>query len=272
MLIVFASDGSAGALAAGQFLACLPLSAADRIVIVTAHAEDAAGEQMLIASCEALAGTAAAVETELRAGPAADEILECARERSADLMVVGAMGTTGLARFFIGSTAERVLRHADRPVLVGRPMRHGLKRALIGVDASPVATRVVEAAATFPLPPETELMLATVLPSQEALVGAAPLVWTSLSGELDNILKSAVIEAEDRLRALARVLQDRGENVAAEVLRGDPATALISHVDSEEADLAIVGSHGEGGVDRFLLGSVSERLARHARSSVLVVR
>jgi nucleotide-binding universal stress UspA family protein len=268
MQIVYATDGSPGALAAGEFLARLPLTREDLIVVLTVGADQPEATPLR----SVLDGTSATIETERRQGSAADQILECARERSADLIAVGAMGVTGLARFFIGSTAERVLRHADRCVLVGRPLRFGLKRVLMGVDKSEIGKRVVEAVARFPVPPETELMLATVLPPREALLAASPVLWSSLAGELEAILNAAYEEAEERLRALARELQQQDKKVAAEVLRGDPATALLEQTDAQQADLVVVGSHGEGGVDRFLLGSVSERLSRHARCSVLVVR
>ncbi|HZE96630.1 MAG TPA: universal stress protein [Planctomycetota bacterium] len=53
-------------------------------------------------------------------GGAADQILTCAKSLSADLIVVGTSARQGLSHFFLGSVADEIIRHADRPVLVQR--------------------------------------------------------------------------------------------------------------------------------------------------------
>ena len=60
----------------------------------------------------------------LRAGSAFDEICEAARKGKADLIIIATHGHTGLKHVFLGSTAERVVRHAPRPVLVVRDHEH----------------------------------------------------------------------------------------------------------------------------------------------------
>lgn len=81
------------------------------------HAEaklelNALGEQML--------GPCRVVETVVRAGLAFFEITEAAKALGADLIVIGTHGYTGIKRALIGSTAEKVVRHAPCPVLVAR--------------------------------------------------------------------------------------------------------------------------------------------------------
>lgn len=274
MKILYATDGSPGAAAVGEFLARLALAETDHIILlaVQSHHDGRDPHDMLSEQLQALHGSLAGWETEVRSGSAAIQILECAGEQKADLIALGAIGNAGLARFFIGSTAERVLRHASVPVLVGRPVRYGLRQVLVGVDSSAMAARVVTAAAGLPLPRSAGFRIATVIPPQGSVAGAAPMVWAALSKELDQILRAAVEDAESRLQSLAGTLQKSGRAVSAEVLRGEPATSLIQAAEREETDLLVLGSHGEGGVDRFLLGSNSERVARHAQCSVLVVR
>ncbi len=273
MKILYATDGSTGSAVIAEFLAELPLESQDTIHLLAVSPKgDGSAEPYFRGARSLLAGCRATIKAEIRSGAPAEQILACAAEREVDLIALGATGLSGLARFLMGSVAEKVLRHATGAVLVARPVRHGFKRVIVGVDRSVMAARVADTAARFPLPPQAEIRLASVLPSQESLAGAAPLVWASLSEELDTILRQARIEAEDRMRGLAEVFQEPGRPVSAELLTGDPATALISATEREHADLLVVGSHGEGGMDRFLLGSVSERAARHAPCSVLVVR
>jgi nucleotide-binding universal stress UspA family protein len=146
--IVLADDGSSGAATAAAFLnewpifddAALqivtvvdvgrPLSASDDVPMVYS-----AGERLYLASLDeerrrARATVAArlrmlkprphAAKTIVREGDAADEILAAAREFAADLIVVGSRGQTGLARFFAGSVARRVLMGATCSVLIAR--------------------------------------------------------------------------------------------------------------------------------------------------------
>lgn len=68
-----------------------------------------------------LEGKGVAYNAETRSGEAAVGIIEQARETRPDVIVMATHGRTGVSHFFIGSVAERVIRHADRPVLVIRP-------------------------------------------------------------------------------------------------------------------------------------------------------
>jgi nucleotide-binding universal stress UspA family protein len=77
--------------------------------------------------------------------------------------------------------------------------------------------------------------------------------------------KALVEETAQRLRAA-------GLNVSTVVEEGDPKTNIIDHAAHWHADLIVLGSHGRKGIDRFLLGSVSEAVVRHAPCSVEIVR
>ncbi|HXF83512.1 MAG TPA: universal stress protein, partial [bacterium] len=176
MRILYATDGSEGAAAAGRLLARLALGPQDAILLLRVdypEEEEFFGKPAealprnpraqrylrrlgaFERAREALHGTTARIETQVRVGAPAEQILACAREWSADLVVVGAMGQSAAPRYFVGSVAERVLRHAVCDVLLARPVRHGLERVLVAVDGSAVAVRVVARAALLPLPPQT---------------------------------------------------------------------------------------------------------------------
>lgn len=72
-----------------------------------------------------LEGKGVSYKVETRSGEAALGILELARETHPDVIVMATHGRTGVTHFFIGSVAERVIRHADLPVLVMRPTGPG---------------------------------------------------------------------------------------------------------------------------------------------------
>jgi nucleotide-binding universal stress UspA family protein len=56
------------------------------------------------------------------------------------------------------------------------------------------------------------------------------------------------------------------------VLKGDPAERILNFAEEQNVDMIVVGSHGIGGFERLVIGSVSEKVVRHAKIPVLVVR
>lgn len=272
--VLYASDNSEGSREAGRLIARWNVSEGDEIhiVAVTPLAKDQEAQAMIAAGRQSVTGTRAAVSDEVLAGSPAEQILEAARRGGYDLIVLGAMGSSAIADFFLGSVSERVVRHASCDVLLARPPRWDFRRAMIGIDGRDSGAELCAAARALPLPPGIEYHLITVVAQEEALFSVEPLVWTSLAGELTQIVEEAVKAREEDLRALAPAFSAAGMDVRAETARGDAATALLAAADQKEIDLLFVGSHQKEGMERFLLGSVSDRVARHARASVYVAR
>ena len=70
----------------------------------------------------------------------------------------------------------------------------------------------------------------------------------------------------------AEVLRSRGIKAITAVVEGDPKSTIIDDAGAWNADLIVLGSHGRKGLERFLLGSVSDAVMRHAHCSVEIVR
>ena len=66
----------------------------------------------------------------------------------------------------------------------------------------------------------------------------------------------------------------RAANVEVEsvILEGNPAEEIINFAENNDIDLIVMGTHGITGIERFLLGSVAERVVRHSKRPVIVVR
>jgi nucleotide-binding universal stress UspA family protein len=132
--ILFPTDGSATAKAAGRFAADIAKGEGDTILVLAvaqrADFEGVEDEAVTEGIAEYLKEVADAEAAELRslgvnataevatAVRADEEIVKKANEIGADAIVIGTHGRTGLARAVIGSTADRVLRHADVPVVL----------------------------------------------------------------------------------------------------------------------------------------------------------
>jgi nucleotide-binding universal stress UspA family protein len=77
--------------------------------------------------------------------------------------------------------------------------------------------------------------------------------------------KSVLVQATQKL-------ERAGFKVSSAIEEGDPRNVILCEAEAWDADIIMVGSHGRTGLDRFLMGSVSEAVARHARCSVEIVR
>jgi len=82
-----------------------------------------------------------------------------------------------------------------------------------------------------------------------------------------------VREARERVaQSLVARGRELGVTVDFLVWEGDPGQSIVDAAVAEQADMIVVGSHGRGAVGRFLIGSVSDHVVRHAPCPVLVVR
>jgi nucleotide-binding universal stress UspA family protein len=182
-------------------------------------------------------------------GSPAALLIDAEREQKIDLVVMATHGRSGLARFALGSVADRMLREGTRPVLLARSTdsEPTLKTALLMLDGSGV--------------------------SEEAV----PVVKTLAGRPIENVkLFRAVDDLSDRtsartyLEGVAGHLAGEGLNIETAVDVGDP-TMLVRRA-AQDTDLVILCTHGRGGFDRFRHGSVAERVVREVDKPVLLIR
>ncbi|MFB6093978.1 MAG: universal stress protein [Halanaeroarchaeum sp.] len=89
--------------------------------------------------------------------------------------------------------------------------------------------------------------------------------WVSIADELEAEGERALEEVEARA-------EDAGVPVSTAVTRGVPHEAILERAETVGADLIVMATHGRTGIDRFLLGSVTEKVIRSTDRPVLVVR
>ncbi|MFY9824995.1 MAG: universal stress protein [Thermoanaerobaculia bacterium] len=216
-------------------------------------------ERLDIAPTE-LAGSA------VRVGAPYRVLLEIAEKIAADLVVVGATGSGPFAEL-LGSTAERLLQKAHVPVLVVRgELRLPPRRVLAPVDLSTLSGDAFHCGLS---------LLAQLAGSGETRVQAVhALGLPDASGP-----QTAGAAGEQAQRATAGELRrfvlenqpDLPFPVETAVLPGEARREILRELEEHPADLLVVGTHGRGGLDRLVLGSVASTAARKAPCSVLVV-
>ncbi len=148
-------------------------------------------------------------------------------------------------------------------------------KILLAVDGSKFSDAAVQSVIEQVPPQGTEVRVLHVVepPSKglEFAVAAAEQVAgcaLSLAPEVEAELK----RADALVAKSAELLRSKGLTAIAAVEQGDPKSKIIEAASKCRADLIVVGSHGRKGLEHFLLGSVSEAVARHAECSVEIVR
>ena len=189
------------------------------------------------------------VRTEQMVGYAAAALLDYERDAGIDLVVMCSHGRTGLARFALGSVAERLLRHGTAPVLLVRPFGDPvtLEHAVVPLDGSERAEeawRVVDHLARYVVHEVTVLRV----------IGAAE------EGP----------EAERYLDEVARRLAQEHLACSRRVTQGDPAEAITDVAGTDK--LVVMVTRGRSGLTRWALGSVADRVAHGGVAAVLLVR
>lgn len=132
-----------------------------------------------------------------------------------------------------------------------------------GSDFSEAATQMI--AKQF-RPEDCEIRVLNVV--EPLSTAAMPQMASGYYPELEDQKR----EAKTLVGRTAKVLSEAGFNALPFVLAGDAKTVIIDEAANWQADLIVLGSQGRKGLGRFLLGSVSEAVARHTNCSVQIVR
>lgn len=202
---------------------------------------------------------------------AGSAIIRQARVWEPDLIVVGSHGRSGIGRLVLGSVSLKVLHQAAYSVRISRHHLHSQEqpiRLLIAVDGSENSKAAAQTVAARTWPPGTEARAVGVLDSRIALAAA-----TTLEGTIPVVFEDEARKClAQAVRDAAHVLKESGLAATHQVIGGIPSEVLLTEAETWSADCIFVGAKKCGGLERFLLGSVSENVASHAHCSVEVVR
>jgi nucleotide-binding universal stress UspA family protein len=146
-------------------------------------------------------------------------------------------------------------------------------KILLAVDDSEFSKAAVNAIVNQFRPDGVEVHVLTVVETLRlapAFVGMG--VGPSVPADFAGVIEKWLDQAEQLVKESAKSLESAGFRVTATVKEGDAKSQILEYADEWRPDLIMVGSHGRKGINRFLLGSVSEAIARHAPCSVQIVR
>lgn len=220
-------------------------------------------------------------EAELLEGRPWEQLVEYATRKEASMVVVGPHGHAGpkqstrrgLTEWILGSTADRVLRHAPCPVLIGprgsehAPSLHG-GTWLVAIDFSAPSRAALKVAHELAGACEAKLVALHVATDPVAHLDPAgdeePFPARDVMGER---------AATGKLEELHELVKgELGEDLEVRVASGEPAYEVAATANEVSAKLIVMGTHGRSGLSHILLGSTAERTLRLSSVPVLTVR
>jgi len=216
------------------------------------------------------------VTSSVRTGKPFHEITTAAREGAADLIVIATHGHTGVKHALLGSTAERVVRHASCPVLTvpastppkraGKTRPFKLQKILVPIDFSNLSKDALPYALFLAGHFGAELLLLHIVEQFpiDSLLGRELTHQTTVP-----LMKQAEADLERTAENLSKAT---GVKATVSVRGGTPFSEICDAAKTAGADLIVLTTHGYTGLKHVWLGSTAERVVRHAPCPVLVVR
>jgi nucleotide-binding universal stress UspA family protein len=224
---------------------------------------------------ESLFPEPARVSSSVEVSRAEELILAKARTEPDTLIVMATHGHSGIKRWLLGSIAEKVLHGATNPLLLIRATEKGRKREVVSLktiivplDGSPLA----EMAIPYAVELASRLDLAITLVRAFSL----PMPMSMAEEQVENGQEVGDLmgkEAQDYLDEKAEQLRAQGmKKIATVAVAGPAAETIITLAKEKPKSLVVMCTHGKSGVRGWILGSVTERVTRHANEPVLVIR
>lgn len=255
-----------------------PVSEMHNVLLIQSDADmRKLAERQVAQLAKKLSGKNLAVTGLVRSGKPFHEIATLAGNREADVIVIGTHGHTGWQRVLLGSTAERVVRHAPCPVLTvpfaaGKGRKRTvpglpLKKILVPIDLSETSAQALPYASALARQFDAKIILLYVIEP----VAISPVFWDLLPLP-ENTDQTAELAVKAQLDQLGREVFAAEVPARTLVANGVPHEEITKAAKSLGADLIILSTHGHTGLKHVLLGSTAERVVRHATCPVLVVR
>ncbi|KPK32042.1 MAG: hypothetical protein AMK70_11290 [Nitrospira bacterium SG8_35_1] len=199
--------------------------------------------------------------TNMTQGEPYEKIVHVADDENCDLIVMGRRGKHQLERELVGSVTARVIGYTLKDVLVvPEGTRLSRKNILLATDGSPSCEAAVDKAIELAKEKSANLTAVSVVYTNDEYLALAPGVVEELIGK-----------AKNKLATIAQKGREAGVEINTVVKEGEAFEAITNLAQNNGIDMIVMGSHGKKGLQRLLMGSVTERTIGYADCPVLVV-
>jgi nucleotide-binding universal stress UspA family protein len=222
------------------------------------------------------------VNATVELGNPAEVIVKRAKLDPGCLIAMVTHGFSGIKRWLLGSVATKVIHAAENPLLLvragGRAEAKSTVRfdfIIVPLDGSKLAESVLPAVLDFARSMESEVVLAGAyqLPATAYYRADDASGAEAFIPSYEELVAAMSRETREYLDAKVNELRGQGlPRVRAEILEGPAAEQIIDLARNTAGSLIAMCTHGRSGLRRWLLGSVTEKVVRHAQSPILILR
>ncbi len=193
-------------------------------------------------------------------------IVDIAAAKKADLIAIGTHGSKGLKKLFMGSVASRVIQSAPCDVLVAKPPCESLgnyRSILATYNGSEFSKKSLARACEIARLEGSDLTALYVIPRYEEMIEFF----------LSNVIKDNLIrDARRIMQGAADIASKAGVTIKTEITEGSEAERITETARKLKNDLIVTGTHGWSGINKAIIGSVTEDVIVTAPCPVLVVK
>ena len=208
-------------------------------------------------------------------GTPAEIVLESTQDERDTLIAMATHGRSGAKRWLLGSVAEKVLRGTTNPLFLVRAAaaktspQKIINSIVVPLDGSPLAEQILPTVCRWARALDVEVTLVRAFEFPTAAYVSSEIYLP----DYDQFREEARREAAAYLKEKEVGLVAEGvRTVSILTLEGQAADEIINYAQSAPGAVIAMSTHGRSGVQRWLLGSVTEKVVRHAGDPVLVVR
>ncbi len=216
-------------------------------------------------------------------GTPAEVIIDAAAGNKDTLVIMASHGRSGIQRWLLGSVAEKVLRGTSNPLLLIRAAENapadgqaGLKSIVVPLDGSKVGELALLPALELARSLKIDMVLAGAyeLPAGAYYRGDDyPASAAAFIPSYTELVEAMSQETRQYIDSKVKELSAQAPpQVRGEILEGPPAERIIDLAQSTKDSLIVMCTHGRSGIGRWMLGSIAEKVARHAENPVLIIR
>jgi nucleotide-binding universal stress UspA family protein len=205
----------------------------------------------------------------------AEEIIDYAEKENISLIVLATHGRTGISRWALGSTANKVVRASKCPVLLIRAKTDVSKsvhlgKILVPLDGSKQSEAVLPYIENLASKLKTKVILLHVIAQPyHVYAGTEGVVEVPYTKEE---LKMKEADAKNYLERAAKVLTGKGVRMSTQVEMGEPAEEIIKAEREISADIVAMSTHGHSGFGRWEHGSITDKVLHAGNTPLLLVR
>lgn len=211
-------------------------------------------------------------------GKAAEQILDYAERNNIDIIAAASHGHSGIRRWFIGSTVDKIIRGTKAPVLLVHSKEKGIisrqavsfTHVLLPLDGSKAAEASLSFAESIVSKTKVRVsLLRVVSPLVDQYAGPPEGYVVDYTGKVMQALEE---EAVDYLKQTARLFEEKGILVSTTMIVGSPASEILRYIEKQKVDLVVMSTHGRTGFGRWILGSVADKVLHSVEIPLLLIR